>query len=257
MSKLQAVGEYVKFKSMNIYPVVEPLDTIGWEFGGHAKGMSTKVYPICHADIDDLKSGKYDGHKYVIRDCPVGAVLVKHPFRPYELIPSDTSEYSIITDHLNDLAKIFKALGAKSCKATAKVVKKETVRIKLSGKMKIKTVKIRGDFDETSDKSKESEYKLIITRDPDANNGFEYAYKIAEEDGLLEVREIKNILDQFKIQGKDKTYQLSEVLTEDYHKTIDGIVELNASRAFKFDGKLNYDIKCRRKICIDQKIGFE
>ena len=128
MSKLQEIGEYEKFKSMNIFPVVKSLDTYGWEFGGNASELSMKTYPICQEDIEDLKAGKYLGNKYVIGDCRTETVLVKHPFRPYQLIPSDTSEADIINDHLTDLAMIFTALGAQSCEETARITKRETVK---------------------------------------------------------------------------------------------------------------------------------
>ncbi len=218
-----------------------------------------KTYPICQEDIEDLKAGKYDNHNYVIRDCQVNTILIRHPFRPYELIPSDTSEHVIITDHLNDLVKIFKALGAKDCEETAKVTKRETFTIKAHGRLKRPTFKVKGDFKETTDKSEESEYKLVIKREPGENNGYELACRIAEKEGLCEVREIANVLKQFdsEIEGKDKMYQLSEVLTENYHKTLDAVIEINLSGAFDFDGKLNIDNSCRRTIRIDKTIYFE
>ena len=100
---------------------------------------------------------------------------------------------------------------------------------------------------------------MIIERDPGDNNGYELAHKIAEKDGLLEVREIANILNFFnsEIEGKDKVYQLSEVLTEDYHKALDAVIDINKSGAFTFKGKLNTDNACRRTIRIDKAIYFE
>lgn len=259
MSKLQDDREYERFKSMNIFPVVGQLDTYGWEFGGKAKGLSKKAYPICQKDIEDLRDGKYDGHKYVIRDCPEETILVKHPFRPYELIPSDTSEHTIIKDHLDDLVMIFKALGAKECEATAKITEQQTLVIKGNGKIKAKTVKANGDFEQSKNTSKESDYKLIIKRNPDENNGYENAKRIAEKNGIAEAPEIKKILNLFDVEigGKDKTYQLSENLTENYHKTLDLLIEVNASGTFDFKGKLNTDFKCRRTISINQTIYFE
>jgi len=72
------------------------------------------------------------------------------------------------------------------------------------------------------------------------------------------VREIKNILRYFDPEkgGKDKVYQLSEVLTESYHKTLDAVIEVNASGAFKFNGSLNVEHKSRRTIRIDKTIRF-
>ena len=259
MSRLQDKEEYKKFITRTVYPIVDPLETRGWLFGGNGKDINTIAYPICQRDIEDLRSGKYDGHKYRIGNYPPQTVLVKHPFRPYELIPSDTSEHQIITDHLNDLVMVFEALGAKDCEATATITKQETVMINAKGQMEIKTVKANGDFKETKDKSEESKYKLIIKRKPGANNGYETAYKIAEKHGLLEVREIDNIFRKFdsEIDGKVTIHQLSEVLTENYHKTIDAVIRINASGAFKFKGELNTDYVCRRTIRIDKTIYFE
>ena len=259
MSKLQDLDQYKQFVSRTVYPIVDSLETRGWQFGGNGEAINTIVYPICLEDIEDLRTGKYDGHKYVIKDYPLETVLIKHPFRPYELIPSNTSEHIIITDHLNDLVMIFKALGAKDCEATAKITKQETVMINAKGQMRIKTVKASGDFKETKDKSVESEYKLVIERKPGENNGYEIAHRVAEKNGLLEVREIDNILRQFdpEIDGKDKKYQLSEVLTENYHKTIDAVIRINASGTFNFKGELNTDYVCRRIIRIDKTIYFE
>ena len=259
MSRLQDKEEYKKFITRTIYPVVDPLETRGWLFGGNGNNINAIAYPICQEDIEELRAGKYDGHKYIIGNYPPQTVLIKHPFRPYELIPSDTSEHQIITDHLNDLVMIFKSLGAKDCEATARITKQETVTISAKGQLEIKTVKASGDFKETKDKSVESEYKLVIERKPGENNGYEIAYRVAEKHGLLEVREINNILRQFdpEIDGKDKKYQLSEILTENYHKTIDAVIKINASGAFKFKGELNTDHVCRRTIRIDKTIYFE
>ena len=258
MSKLQEIGEYEKFKSMNVFPVVKSLDTYGWEFGGNASELSMKTYPICQEDIEDLKAGKYFGNKYVIGDCRTETVLVKHPFRPYQLIPSDTSEADIINDHLTDLAMIFTALGAQSCEETARITKRETVKIDAKGRMRIKTVKVKGGFKETTESGSESEYKLVIKHEPDANNGYYNAYRMAEKYGLLEVSKIRNVFELFDPEkgGKTKSYQLSEVLTENYHKTLDAIIEVNASGVFSFKGSLNTDYECRRTIRIDKTIIF-
>lgn len=259
MSKLQDDNEYVRFKQCCIFPIVSNKYETRNEFGGRMKKVGNAVYPICLEDIVDLKAGKYGNHKYTIRDYREATVLVRHPFRPYELIPSDTSEYTIITDHLNDLVKIFKALGAKDCEETAKIIKRKTFKIKAHGRLKSPLFKVKGDFNETSDHFEESEYKMVIKREPGANNGYELACKIAEKEGLLEVREIEKVLKQFDsdIEGRDKMYQLSEILTESYHKTLDAVIEINKSGAFEFDGKLNIDNSCRRTIRIDKTIYFE
>lgn len=259
MSRLQEKGQYKEFITRTVYPVVDPLETVGWLFGGEGTNVETIAYPICQRDIEDLRTGKYDGHKYRIGNYPPQTVLIKHPFRPYELIPTDTDEHKIITDHLNDLVMIFKALGAKDCEATAKITKRETFKLKANGELKTPFFKVKGDFKETENKSIDSEYKLIIKREPGANNGYEIAHNIAEKHGLLEVREIDNIFRQFDsdIDGKDHKYQLSEVLTENYHKTIDAVLKINKTKAFSFHGKLNADTACRRTIRIDQTIYFE
>ena len=259
MSRLQDKEEYKKFITRTVYPIVDPLETRGWLFGGNGKHINSIAYPICQEDIEDLRAGKYDGHRYIIGNYPPQTVLIKHPFRPYELIPSYTSEHQIITNHLADLERIFKALGTRECEVTAKITKQETVTIDGKGKMTIKAADVKGDFKETKDNSMESEYKMVIKREPGDNNGYELAYGIAEEDGLLEVPKIADILKCFnsKIKGKDKLYQLSEVLTESYHKTIDAVIKINASGAFKFKGELNTDYVCRRTIRIDKTIYFE
>ena len=100
MSKLQDDGQYKIFVTRSVFPIVDKLETRGWQFGGNGEKISTKAFPICQDDIEDLRNGKYDGHKYQIGNYPENTVLVKHPFRPYELIPSDTSEADIINDHL-------------------------------------------------------------------------------------------------------------------------------------------------------------
>lgn len=259
MSKLQDENEYARFRQCIVFPIVKDKYDTRNEFGGKMKKAGNAVYPICPEDIEDLKTGRYDGHNYIIRDYQIDTVLVKHPFRPYELIPSDTSEYIIINDHLNDLVMIFRALGAKDCEATAQVTKQETFKLKAGGRLTTPLFKTKGDFKETSNKSLESEYRLVIKRKPGENNGYETAYKIATKHGLLEVREINNIFRQFDsdIDGKDKKYQLSEVLTEDYHKTLDAVIEINKSGAFDFKGKLNIDTECKRTIRIDKTIYFE
>lgn len=258
MSKLQDAGQYKQFLTRLVFPIVDALETRGWQFGGNGEEISTKAYPICHDDIEDLRSGKYDGHKYQIGNYPENTVLVMHPFRPYELIPSDTSEADIINDHLHDLAMIFAALGAETCKENAKIVKRETVEYDAKGRMTIKTVKVKGGVKGSTENSSESEYVLKIKHESDDTNGYEKAYRMAEKNGLLEVREIKNILRYFDPEkgGKDKLYQLSEVLTENYHKTLDAVIEVNTSGAFKFNGSLNVDHKSRRTIRIDKTIHF-
>lgn len=258
MSKLQDVEQYKQFITRMVYPIVDELETRGWQFGGNGKEIDTKVYPICQGDIEDLRNGKYDGHKYQIGNYPENTVLVKHPFRPYELIPSDTSEADIINDHFHDLAMIFAALGAESCEETAKIVKYETVEYDAKGRMRIKTVKVKGSVKGSTENSSESEYVLKIEHESDATNGYENAYRMAEKNGLLDVREIKNILKYFDPEkgGKDKVYQLSEVLTEKYHKTLDAVIEVNTSGAFKFNGSLNVDHKSRRTIRIDKTNHF-
>lgn len=258
MSKLQDVEQYKQFITRMVYPIVDELETRGWQFGGNGKEIDTKVYPICQGDIEDLRNGKYDGHKYQIGNYPENAVLVKHPFRPYELIPSDTSEADIINDHLHDLALIFSALGAQSCEETAKIIKRETVEYDAKGRVKIKTVKVKGNVKGSTETSSESEYILKIEHESDSTNGYEKAHRMAEKNGLLEVREIKNILKYFDPEkgGKDKVYQLSEVLTEKYHKTLDAVIEVNASGTFKFNGSLNIDHTSRRTIRIDKTIHF-
>ena len=259
MSRLQDKEEYKNFITRTVFPVVDSLETRGWLFGGNGKDINAIAYPICQEDIEDLRAGKYDGHKYIIGNYPPQTVLIKHPFRPYELIPSDTSEHQIITNHLADLERIFKALGARECEVTAKITKQETVKIDGKGNIKTEPVDVSGELKETKDNSMESEYKMLIKREPGDNNGYELAYRIAEEDGLLEVPKIADILKRFDsiIKGKDKLYQLSEVLTENYHKTIDAVVKINYSGAFKFKGELNTDYVCRRTIRIDKTIYFE
>lgn len=258
MSKLQDKEEYANFKRCIVFPIVKDRFDTRNEFGGKMSNSSV-VYPICLEDIEDLKAGKFVNHNYIIPDCPTGTILVRHPFRPYELIPSDTKENIIIKDHLIDLAKIFKALGATDCKVKVIITKRETFKMRSDGQLKTPWFKVRGDFKETSGKSEESEYEMIIERKPGDNNGYELALRIAEKDGLLEVREIANILSYFnsEIEGRDKVYQLSEVLTEDYHKTLDAVIDINKSGAFTFKGKLNTDNACRRTIRIDKAIYFE
>lgn len=256
MSKLQANGEYEKFKSMNVYPVVSDLETYGWEFGGSAAKVINKAFPICQKDIEELKSGKY-GPKYEIIGNPATeTVLVRHPFRPYQLIPSDTSEAEIINDHLTDLAMIFTALGAEKCSETAKITKKEEVKIDAKGRMKVKLVKLKGRCRQKTKKTEESEYKLVIEHEPDEKNGYDNAYRMAEKYGLLEVKKIRDIFKLFdpEIHGKNTSYQLSEILTENYHKTLDAVIGINASGIFSFKGSLNVDHKCRRTIRIDKKV---
>lgn len=258
MSKLQEIGEYNAFKSINVFPVVKSLDTYGWEFGGKASEICMKTYPICQEDLEDLRNGKYLGHNYVIGDCRTETILVRHPFRPYQLIPSDTSEADIINDHLTDLATIFTALGAESCEETARITKWEMVKLDAKGRMRIKTVKVKGGMKETAESSSESEYKLVIKHEPDAKNGYYNAYRMAEKYGLLEVSKIRNVFELFDPEkgGKTKSFQLSEVLTENYHKTLDAVIEINASEVFKFKGSLNTDYECRRTIRIDKTIIF-
>ena len=259
MSRLQDNEEYKKFITHTVYPIVNSLETRGWLFGGNGKNITAIAYPICQEDIEDLKSGKYNGHKYQIGNYSEGTVLVKHPFRPYQLIPSDTSETDIINDHLTDLATIFTALGATDCEETAKITKTEKLEKNFWGKMRFKTVKVKGEMKEKSENSMDSEYKLVIKHKPDDKNGFDNAYRMAEKYGLLEVKKIRDIFELFDPEkgGKTTSYQLSEVLTEDYHKTLDAVLEINASKVFKFNGKLNIDHKCRRTIRIDKIIHFE
>lgn len=259
MSILQEEEQYKQFVAHTVYPIVDSLETVGWRFGGNGKNIDAIAYPICLEDIENLKSGKYGGHRYQIGNYSRGTVLVKHPFRPYQLIPSDTSEADIINDHLTDLAMIFTALGAKDCEETAKITKMEKLDKNFWGKMKFKNVKLEGESKENTENNSKSEYKLVIKHEPDDNNGFGNAYRMAEKYGLLEVKKIRNIFELFDPEkgGKTKSYQLSEVLTEDYHKTLDAVMEINASKVFKFEGKLNIDHKCRRTIRIDKTINFE
>lgn len=75
---------------------------------------------------------------------------------------------------------------------------------------------------------------------------------------MLEVHEIDNILRYFdpEKKGSSKSYDLDEVLTEGYHRTLDAVIEVNASKVFKFKGNLNVDIERRRTIRIKKTIIF-
>lgn len=260
MSRLQDSGEFHNFQNCSIFPVVSEEQTRSFQMADGQAKVGTKIYPISLSDVERLKGSQleYQNVPFAVRDCREGTMLMRHPFRPYELIPTSTSDETIIKDHLHDLAMIFAALGAKDAEENVRIVKQQTIDIKANGRVKIKTVRANGDFRRTKKEKKELNLTLIIKRDPAEDAGYQKAYALAEKYHLLENHEISEILRQFDpdIGGKQKCYHLDESLSEQYNQHINATLNVNASNVFTFKGELHQDYKRRRELRITKDIWF-
>lgn len=256
MSKLQDKDEYNKlFETCKVFPIVSDYKTRGYQIGGGKNKLGNEVYPICLKDIDDLKNGAYGQFNYSIGKYSEGTLLMRHPYRPYELIPSDTSEIQIIQDHLYDLGLIFKALGASNIEQHVEIEDVQQKKINCFGKIRWKSVSAEGDAKIKSENEKYAKIALIISPNPDDSHGYDCAYKVARERNLLEVPVIKDILYNAKL-GKDKKYVLDEELSEKIHQTIDVTLKVQDAQLFEIDARFFQDIDCKRKLRIKKVITW-
>ena len=245
----------------SIFPIVKPHEIPAYEMLRNKKQVELlpKIAPLCEEDIRVLKE---NGYEFPFNWQENNTLLIRNPFRPYQFIPVDTDQNTLISGHLHDVAAIFRALGATSCVENANIVSKEEISLKGKGKLTVKAIEIIGKI-YYHIKQKQDVNIVLNIEDEKSTLSTEEKYNKAkshaEKYHIEEVPQIKEILRFFdpKIGKTPKSYTYEEDLTTDLHTLFKGAIKVSSTGLFSLEGKMSYESKLFNNLHISKKITFQ
>lgn len=244
--------QHTSIENKSVFPVVSTERRGNYTWDTNYQKLDKRIQPLTLAEIQSLKD---DGVSVpaVVNE---GAILMRHPYHPKELIDINFDNALYIQEKFGDYAVILNYLGAKDQTLFAKITKRETRTVKADGKIRCKgKFSLKGTFKRFTKEHYEVKFSKHITGTDECL--YEKAAEKARELGLINDPFVKEIL----ALRKDKpisTYNCDVVISKDYNDIIDAAANLSVmAGTFGLDGTFQKRIARKEQISISQKLIFE